>query len=171
MELIKPCKKYEEQYIEYIKEVVENKEANKLGEILQKDNETFDEMLIRVEKLSNGQNLIGMMKPTTCFWMLENETIVGSLNLRHELNEFTYYTIGNIGYYVRPSKRNKGYAKKALSLAKDFYRSLGVEKILVICSNDNVASEKVIIANGGLLELEMLAYDQKRILRRYWIDL
>lgn len=128
MELIKPCKKYEEQYIDYIKEVVKNEETNKVGEVFQKDNETFDDMLVRVEQLSNEKNLIGMMKPTTCFWMLENEEIVGSINLRHELNEFTYYTIGNIDYYVRPSRRNKGYAKKALSLTKDFYRSLDVKK-------------------------------------------
>ena len=171
MQLIKPCKEYEKQYIEYIKEVKENNETNKLGEVLQKDNETFEEMLIRIEKLSKSENLIGMMKPTTCFLMVEDGKIVGSMNLRHELNEFTYYTIGNLGYYVRPSQRNKGYAKTSLSLAKEFYKRLGLKKILVICSKDNIASEKVILANGGILELEILAYDQKRILRRYWIDL
>lgn len=171
MQLVKPCKMYEEEYIDYIKEVVKNKETNKLGEILKKDNETFKEMIDRIEKLSNGENLIGMMKPTTCFWMIENNKIVGSMNLRHELNEFTYYTIGHIGYYVRPSQRNKGYAKTALSLAKEFYKNLGLKKILIICSKDNVASEKVIVANSGILELEMLAFDQKRTLRRYWIEL
>lgn len=171
MQLVKPCKEYEEQYIDYIREVEENKETNKLGEILKRDNETFKEMLDRIENLSKGKNLIGMMKTTTCFWMIDNNKIVGSINLRHELSEFTYYTIGNIGYYVRPSERNKGYATKALSLAKEFYVSLGMKKILIICSKVNVASEKVIISNGGVLELEMLAFDRKTILRRYWINL
>ena len=149
MQLVKPCEKYKDEYHSYIEEVLENKEEHKLGEVLQRPNETFEEMIIRVEQISRGENLIGQMKPTTVFWIVENNIIVGSMNLRHELSEFTYYTIGNLGYYIRPSQRKKGYATKALGLTKEFYRQLGVKKILLICSKDNIASEKVIIANKG----------------------
>lgn len=171
MKLIEPCFKYKDEYDNYLREVYKVKETNKLGEALQKSNETFDEMILRGKKLSCGENLVGMMKPTTVFWIMEKDKIVGSMNLRHELSEFTYYTIGHLGYYIRPSERNKGYATKALNLAKKFYKKLGLKKILVICDKKNIASEMVILKNGGKLELEMLSFNQQMILRRYWIDL
>lgn len=171
MELIRPCSKYREEYLNYIKEIELKNELNKLGDARLKREETFDDMLTRIEKIRYKENLIGMMKPTSVFWIVDKGKIVGSMNLREELSEFTYYTIGNVGYYIRPSSRNKGYATKALSLAKEYYKNIGKDKILLICTNNNIASEKVILKNGGKLELEMKAFDGINNLKRYWIDL
>lgn len=72
---------------------------------------------------------------------------------------------------IKPSCRNKFYATLALSLAKEYYKSIGIKKILLICTSDNLASEKVIIHNGEELELEMLSFDGINKLKRYWINL
>ena len=171
MELVRPSVNYKTEYLEYINEVMLNNEIKKLGDAGLKENESFDEMLIRTEKIRHKENLIGMMKPTSVFWIIEDDKIVGSMNLREELNEFTYYTIGNVGYYIRPSRRNRGYATESLSLAKQYYKKIGQNRILLVCTANNKASEKVIINNGGEFELEIKAYDGVNNLKRYWIEL
>lgn len=171
MELIKPCFKYKNSYLSYLKEVEQNGELMELGDAVLKDGESFETMLSRVDKISHKENLIGSMKPTFVFWIVVDHQVVGSMNLREELNEWSFYAIGHIGYYIRPSERGKGYATKALSYAKDFYREKGLKKILIMCTKDNIASEKVIIRNGGLFELEMNSFHEGIILKRYWIYL
>ena len=100
-----------------------------------------------------------------------NNHIVGMLDIRHELNEALLNFHGHIGYSVRFSERRKGYAKAMLAMAKDICRSMGMEKILVSCHKENIASAKTIQKNGGVLENEVVDYRNGKILQRYWIPL
>ncbi len=118
MELIRPTKKYKNSFLEYIEEIKRKDELKKIGDAAIKENENFEQMLMRIEKIRYKENLIGAMKPTSVFGMVDNNKVVGTMNVREELNEFTYYTVGNIGYYVMPAFRNKGYATSALSCKK-----------------------------------------------------
>ena len=45
---------------------------------------------------------------------------------------------------------------------------MGIEKLLVTCEETNIASEKTILANGGVFEKTVEA--DGSIMRRYWID-
>ncbi len=54
-----------------------------------------------------------------------------------------------------------------LALRKCF--EMNIKKILITCDNDNIASAKTIIANGGVLENEVTEGD--KIKQRYWIAL
>lgn len=74
---------------------------------------------------------------------------------------------GHIGYSVRPVERGKGYGRELLRLALLRCRELGLVRVLVTCNADNVASEHVILANGGVLERE-IDVDGLAV-RRYWI--
>ena len=74
---------------------------------------------------------------------------------------------GHCGYSVRPSERGKGYAKEMLRLNIQNAKSMGIEKLLVTCNSENVASEKVIIANGGVFE-KIIDVDGCKM-KRYWI--
>jgi len=49
-------------------------------------------------------------------------------------------------------------------------RAGGVERILVICDDDNLASSTVIERSGGQLESVMSRADGGAPFRRYWID-
>ena len=97
--------------------------------------------------------------------------IVGLLDIRHELNEACLNLYGNIGYSIRHSERRKGYATQMLALAKEICRTMGMEKILVSCYRDNLASAKTIQHNGGVLENEVTDSHDGGILQRYWIEL
>jgi predicted acetyltransferase len=62
-----------------------------------------------------------------------------------------------------PSARLRGHATAMLAAALPVARSLGVTDVLITCDTDNVASRKVIEANGGVLE------DQRGGKLRFWV--
>ena len=45
--------------------------------------------------------------PCTYLWIVEGDMVLGSLAIRHELNDFGLNVGGHIGYSVRPSARRR----------------------------------------------------------------
>ena len=70
---------------------------------------------------------------------------------------------------MRPAERRKGIATQMVKLAKEECKSLGIDKVLMVCRKDNIGSAKSIIHNGGVLENEVVA--DGIIEQRYWIDI
>ena len=68
-----------------------------------------------------------------------------------------------------PSERRKGYATEMLRLALKKCKALGIEKALVTCDKNNVASAGTILKNNGAHENEV-SDDKGRIMQRYWIE-
>lgn len=108
--------------------------------------------------------------PSTTYFAVVGDRIVGTVQVRHELNEFLLKSGGHIGYGVRPSERRKGYATKMLTLALQKCQKLGIKKALVTCDKGNIASAKTILKCGGVLENEV-AVENGNIVQRYWITL
>ena len=100
----------------------------------------------------------------TQFWITDDEdALVGFLHLRHTLNAYLLDRGGHVGYGIRPSHRREGHAKRALALALEVLRDLGVTRALVTCDDDNLGSARTIESCGGVLE------DVRDGTRRYWI--
>ena len=95
----------------------------------------------------------------------EDGLVVGVIQLRHSLNEYLLKEGGQIGYSVRPSERRKGYASTLLQLCLAEAKQLGIEKVLVTCDDDNIASAGVIEKAGGVLQ------DIRNGKKRFWIAL
>ena len=94
--------------------------------------------------------------------------IVGVIDLRHHINHPILGTWGgHCGYSVRPTERGKGYAKEMLRLNIQNAKALGIPKLLITCDVSNAASEKTILANGGVYE-KTIEVDGSRM-KRYWI--
>jgi len=108
--------------------------------------------------------------PATIYFGVQDGRIVGTIQIRHKLNQRLLKTYGHIGYGVRPSERRKGYATEMLALALKKCRDLGIEKTLVSCDKDNIGSAKTILKNGGVFEKEF-AEDDGNIVHQYWITL
>lgn len=94
--------------------------------------------------------------------------IVGIIDLRYHINTPILSTWGgHMGYSVRPAERNKGYAKEMVRQNLQNCKELDIVKVLITCNTDNIASEKVIVANGGVFE-KNIEVDGCRM-KRYWI--
>ncbi len=110
--------------------------------------------------------------PTTTFFLLDvdRNRLLGAVNIRHYLNEDLLKDGGHIGDGIRPSERRKGYATEMVRLALIECKKLGIDKVLMVCDKDNIASAKTIINNGGILENEIID-ENGEVEQRYWIKL
>ncbi len=94
--------------------------------------------------------------------------IVGMIDLRHHIDHpILGLWGGHMGYTVRPDERGKGYAAEMLRLNLENCRLRGMDKILLTCSRENPASERTILANGGVFEKEICVNGE--YIKRYWI--
>jgi predicted acetyltransferase len=103
--------------------------------------------------------------PFSIFWLVAGRDFLGRLCLRHTLTPSLLRLGGHIGYVIRPSRWRQGYGTRILALGLREARSLGLERVLVTCDADNVASRRIIEANGGVLENRI----EHKL--RFWIDL
>ena len=68
---------------------------------------------------------------------------------------------GHIGYSVAPGERRKGYASQMLKEALIKCRELGIDKVLITCTDNNEGSRKTILANGGIYESTVYEPEEK----------
>ena len=91
--------------------------------------------------------------PFHLFWIWDGE-FCGSIMLRFRpgTEELPPYCLGHIGYSVVPWKQRRGYATTALGLLLPIAKAEGLERVSITCKETNLASRKVIEANGGILD-------------------
>lgn len=114
-------------------------------------------------------NLPGRIVESSLLAATVDGELVGRVSLRHRLNDFLAHEGGHVGYAVHQRFRGRGYATEMLRQSVIVLRSLGVDRVLVTCDDDNVASVTVIERCGGVLESIITAGDGEPK-RRYWID-
>lgn len=169
LKLIEPTINLEKAYIDYISEW-ENTEKEIVPFASRRNSLNYIELIAKWENDKTDKVYEQGFVPATLYFLIdETEKIYGALHFRHELNEYLLKTGGHIGYGVRPSEREKGYATKMLLLALQIVRQLNLDKVLITCNKNNIASAKTIIKNGGILENEV--YENEEIVQRYWISL
>lgn len=90
--------------------------------------------------------------PSRLFWISDG-AFCGAIGLRFQpgTEELPHFVPGHIGYSIVPWKQRRGYATAALALILPIARAEGLTRVVVSCDADNEASEKVIVANGGVL--------------------
>lgn len=102
--------------------------------------------------------------PSTVFWYVSGEHYLGTLVVRHGLTPELEGVGGNIGYHVVAPWHRQGHATRMLAAGLVECRRLGLHRVLLTTDPDNVASRKVILANGGVPDTNIAGED------RYWID-
>lgn len=129
--------------------------------------ENFEDFLSIVENdITNNPDGVN----SHLFFLVENGRILGAIQVRHAIDHPRLIEVGwHIGYGIRPSERGKWYATEMLRLALLEANKIGLEKVLITCLDDNIASAKVIENNGGVFE-RLAERDEKKY-RRYWITL
>lgn len=125
---------------------------------------------IKREKQNHlGINLEPGFVPATTYFYLENDQIVGTINLRHCLNNCLINHGGHIGYSILPSMRKKGYATAMLKEVIEICKRWEIYPILLTCNQENIASKKTIEKCGGKLENKYYDEKTKETVLRFWI--
>ncbi|WP_205314606.1 GNAT family N-acetyltransferase [Nocardioides houyundeii] len=131
------------------------------------DRDSFEALLTRVAYESDPASRLpdGLVR-SDYYWVMDGEEMIGFVAVRHSIDtDFLRRAGGHIGYSIRPSYRRRGHATRALGLALDRARELGLDRVLLTCDEPNVGSARTIEKHGGVLE------DVLEGKRRYWISL
>ena len=170
--LERPSIERKEEIIEYINEFVQYTSdingAGSLDKIL--EGYTFEEALERCLNMEI-KGFSDRCQSKTFLLIRENDNkIVGTINVRWNLNEEMLKFGGHIGYGIRPTERRKGYNKINLYLGMIEAQKIGLEKVMLGCDVENIASNKSIEALGGELErTEVDPYDGI-LTNIYWLN-
>ncbi|AOZ95047.1 GNAT family N-acetyltransferase [Butyrivibrio hungatei] len=170
--LMEPTEEYLEQITEYRDEFL-NADSSMDGTSALRLFEDAKEWLDHLKEYSDEKTIPEGKVPSTLFLFMRksDDRILGMIDIRHRLNDYLLNYGGNIGYSIRPSERQKGYAKEMLRQTLPFCKSLGLDKVLITCNDYNEGSRKTILANGGVFENTSFEPDEQMTLERYWIKL
>ena len=137
-----------------------------------REDEDFESWIERKILYANPSGVLpdGIVRATQLLAKRKKDgRVVGTIQIRQQLNEYLANYGGHIGYSVRKSERRKGYAKKMLSMVLDFCRSLGIEETMVSCVEGNEGSRRTMLSNGGIYIDTVREEDRGIDLQRYYI--
>lgn len=116
-----------------------------------------------------GRNLKPDRVPSDCFWLVDEERnyFIGEIHIRHRLNDALLLRGGHIGYCIRYGEWGRGFGTDMLKLALPIAKKMGLEKVLITCNEDNIASARVMEKNGFVYADTVDCTDGSRT-KRYW---
>ena len=163
-----PEKEDEQMLKDYVREHDENGDL-RISASVRLSSSDYDEWLKTVrQNADNGNEIWGRSLLYLC---LDEDRLIGLLNIRYELPESYREKYGDIGYGVRPSERNKGYAGEMLRYGLSVCREKGMDQVILGCLKSNAASSAVIRKNGGILIAENDQYEKGTACQYYMIRL
>lgn len=154
MELIEPSAIYQESFLELLQEL---KDHSISGFWNFRNDPSLDitSYIEHTKKEAEGKNLPENFVPATTYWLVDKNEIVGHVQIRHRLTPGLERRGGHIGYAIRPSRQKQGYGSEILRLALSKASNFGIQKVLITCDENNIASRKIIEKNGGKLQDEI----------------
>ncbi len=172
LKLIAPTEKLKEEALAFRQEFFDHNELFINGSSLFDKTENYIDWLQLLKNNSDEKTIKNNWVVTSVFFAVreKDEKIVGIIDIRHSLNQFLSDYGGHIGYSVRPSERQKGYATRMLTLALDYCKSIGLQKVMLGSYSDNLASIKTIEKCGGIFERESPFLNGK-MMKIFWITI
>ena len=170
IKLIGPTEDMRDAYMELLRECEQAGEPESPGSSWHCGDD-FGVFIRRVRDYAQGKNLPVNWVPDSAYWLVRGGHIIGVCDIRHRLTEALRDFGGHIAYSVRPSERGKGYGTLMLRLALEKARELGIGRVLITCGKDNIASQRMILKNGGVMDSESYSDQAGRVTQRDWIEL
>ena len=162
MELVRPANEHLAGYVAALKrgwsadnergvvaarEELSRIEADAAGFLASMDNRDASGAPITLPDGSTAERLPGFRR-----WIWDGE-FCGSIGLRWRpgTTALPPHCLGHIGYAVVPWKQRSGYATTALRLILPEAKAAGLRYVELTTDPDNIASQRVIESNGGVL--------------------
>ena len=123
--------------------------TNKLNGLSYKEFQNKCEELIKEETIINEE----LNTTTKRYILVSNDKYIGEVGIRTTLNDFWMNKGSQIYYKIRLSERNKGYGNIILELALKECKKLNFKKVRINCDDNNIPSKKVILKNGGKVDI------------------
>lgn len=151
IQLVRPTLLLEKEALDYRQEHFD------CGENVINGSELFDhisdykEWLKKVTSNANADTVDPNWVLTDTYFAIRttDKKIIGIIDLRYELNDFLK-DMGNCGYSVRPSERNKGYATEMLRQVCNIAKENGLAEMKLSVEKSNIPSIHTIKKNGGV---------------------
>lgn len=161
MRLVRPTMNYEKELLAFRREFIESG-----------DSMDGSSSLRRYENIKDWLMMLDKMEDLFLYVREADQKVVGMIQIRRGLNDFLENYGGHIGYCVRPSERRKGYAKAMLQETLVYCsQTLGLPVVLISCLENNEASRRTILSNGGKY-LNTVFWNERNVnLQRYQIEL
>lgn len=169
VELVEPDVRYEASYRAAMREYTAEGRADE-GEALEV-HPSFASFVEELRDHARGRALPPGWVASDDYWLVDGTIYLGRVQIRHELTAALRRYGGHVGYSIRPRARRQGHGTTALRLALRVCRDLGLGRILITCDEPNVASRRIIEANGGVLEDVIQLEGRPSRTLRYWIRL
>ena len=160
MYLARPAARYKDSFIIAIKEF--QMEGRNLRYDLQQLESNFEGAV---------KNILAKEPGEIVYWLIDDGSFVGRVSIRPVINDYMLNHNGQIGYEIRPTKRQRGYGSKILKLALVQAKKMQLDKLLITCEADNTASIRIIEKNGGVFLDKTFDESISGFILRYWIQI
>jgi len=162
---------WESEFLSMVREYVAAGE-NPYSEMYIETKENFQSFATKLFSYSKGLNLPAGEAAVSTFWLVRDDKyLIGDSRLRHRLTLAWENEGGHIEYGIRPLERQKGYGSLILALTLQKARQYGLNRVLLTCDGNNVASVRIIEKNGGAYIDKTVSQRTGKSVSRYWIDL
>lgn len=167
--LKEPSLKDKDEWLRYVLETKEDNPNATPGGF--KEDTVYENWCQKIINSSKSINLEEGRVPSSFYFLIDNNRIIGSISIRHSIESDMLKKFGgHIGYNIRPSERKKGYATKMLSLALKKCQELELYNVMITCKKENIGSAKTIENNYGKLKDEIYIAEEDVVFKIYWID-
>lgn len=172
LKLVQPSMEWEKELIDFRNEQLSLKARFQGASFLERY-ESIEEYLAFLDACKTLETCPKDLVPSVVYLYvdLDSHELIGIVNIRLDLNDYLLNFGGNIGYTIVPKYRKQGHGTNMLKLTLPLAKQHGLDRVLVTCVDFNTASEKIILANGGVLEDIRYCAPDNVSLKRYWITL
>lgn len=117
---------------------------------------SFEEFKNICKKMIKEEKEINITLTTTTnrYILYVDNKPVGEFGIRTTLNDFWIKRGSQIYYKIRKSERGKGYGDIIFKYALMEAKRIGFNRVRVNCNTKNIYSKKIILKNGGKLDIE-----------------
>lgn len=170
LKLIPPSKEFHRQYKAMMDEwqAHGSQIAPWVLELPYESEEDFLALITRLEQVERGENIEGFASSST-YWLYdqEHDLLLGAGNLRHSLVGESGQLWGHIGYGIRPSARQRGYAVILLKALLEQAAQRGLSHVLLGAWSDNIASWKTMERCGAVFHQLCIDKESGKSVKQY----